>query len=291
MIRSIKLTYKIIRIGLILCLLFPALLYAGDVTLSWDQPVSSNDTLITGHKVYYGTSSGNYTNGVDAGNVTTCNITGLTAGMTYYFAVTSYDSSGNESGFSNEISTTVGIVNNNPPSIPQLVSPVNYQMDLETTAEFQWEKSVDPDGDTVTYDIYICEDENFSTGCITETNIASARQDSVFYADMRLDRTLFLLGIIIGFINIAADRDKIMRYIIAIIITGMLLVSCGGGGGGGGNGTGASSNNGDTINGTFSGISTTVSGLKTGTAYYWKVLAMDNKGGETVSSIQSFDTR
>lgn len=224
---------------------------------------------------------------MNVGNVTTCNITGLTEGVAYYFAVTAYDVSGNESEYSNEISTTISAVNNNPPSIPQLVSPANYQMDLETTAEFQWEKSVDPDGDAVTYDLYICEDENFATSCITETNIASAQQGSIFYADLGLDRTLLLLGIIIGFMNIAADRDKIKRYIIAIIITGMLLVSCGGGG----NGSSVSSNNGDTINGTFSGISRTVSGLKTGTAYYWKVLARDNKGGETVSSTQSFDTR
>ena len=81
---------------------------ATSATLTWD-PVS--DARVTGHRVYYGTGSRDYAQakgaGVNAGGCTTYVVTGLDRGRTYYFAVTSYDSSGNESDFSNEASKTI----------------------------------------------------------------------------------------------------------------------------------------------------------------------------------------
>lgn len=85
--------------------------YPAQATLSWNAPTTNVDgsplTDLAGYKVYYGTSSGNYTNQTDVGNVLTSQITNLTAGITYYFAVTAYDTSGNESGYSNEVSKTI----------------------------------------------------------------------------------------------------------------------------------------------------------------------------------------
>jgi hypothetical protein len=72
-----------------------------NVTLTWS---SSNDINATGYKVYYGGSSGNYTNSITVGNVTSFVIPGLADGTTYYFAATTYDGTGDESGFSNETS-------------------------------------------------------------------------------------------------------------------------------------------------------------------------------------------
>ena len=59
----------------------------------------------------YGTASGSYLQpqgqGINAGNVTTYTVTGLSNGTTYYyFVVTACDSLGNESGNSNELSKT-----------------------------------------------------------------------------------------------------------------------------------------------------------------------------------------
>ncbi|HTN42830.1 MAG TPA: fibronectin type III domain-containing protein, partial [Nitrospiria bacterium] len=85
----------------------PAL--AGDASLTWNAPTTNTDgsplTDLAGFKVYYGTSSGIYSTTIDAGNQTTYTVTGLGTG-TFYFTVTAYDSSGNESGFSNEGSKT-----------------------------------------------------------------------------------------------------------------------------------------------------------------------------------------
>jgi hypothetical protein len=89
------------------CLLFCSspLLFAGDVSLAWD-PSTSED--VVGYKVYVGLSPGNYGDPIVIGNQTSYTVTGLSDGNTYYFAATAYDQSGNESGFSNEVSTTVG---------------------------------------------------------------------------------------------------------------------------------------------------------------------------------------
>jgi|GEM_PF-5829091 len=82
--------------------------FAYVATLSWNAPTTNADgTLLTdleGYRVYYGTSSHNYSQDIDVGNVTTYTITNLVSGVTYYFAVTAYDTSGNESNFSNEVS-------------------------------------------------------------------------------------------------------------------------------------------------------------------------------------------
>jgi hypothetical protein len=77
---------------------------AVSVRLAWDR---STEPLVTGYRLYYGTSSGNYTNSLDAGDRTDYTITGLNAGATYYFAATAYTGTGDESTFSNETSYTL----------------------------------------------------------------------------------------------------------------------------------------------------------------------------------------
>src|SRR3990170_1669525 len=85
--------------------------HAGEAVLTWDPPTTNTDgtplTDLAGYKIHYGTTSGNYTTVIDVGNVTTYTVTNLTNNVTYYFATTAYDSSGNESGYSNEVSKTI----------------------------------------------------------------------------------------------------------------------------------------------------------------------------------------
>lgn len=84
---------------------FPLSTFAQNfVDLSWD---ASPDTNVIGYNLYYGVSSGDYTTKLTVGNSTTLVVTGLVEGVTYYFAATDYDSSGDESDFSNEASYSV----------------------------------------------------------------------------------------------------------------------------------------------------------------------------------------
>lgn len=74
------------------------------VTLAWDASPSPE---VAGYRVYSGTESGNYLNSITTPS-TTVTISGLASGVTYFFAVTSYDVNGAESAFSDEINYTPG---------------------------------------------------------------------------------------------------------------------------------------------------------------------------------------
>ena len=80
-------------------------LLAANLNLAWNASTASN---VGGYIVYYGQSSRNYTASVDVGASTSYALTGLQPGITYYFAVSVYDSTRNfESRYSNEASATL----------------------------------------------------------------------------------------------------------------------------------------------------------------------------------------
>jgi hypothetical protein len=83
---------------------------ASSVTLAWESPDSNSDGSslldLVGYKIYYGTSSDNYDQSIDVGNITSAVISSLTSG-TWCFATTAYDDSGNESDYSNEVCTVI----------------------------------------------------------------------------------------------------------------------------------------------------------------------------------------
>lgn len=83
----------------------------GEAILTWDP----NTDLVAGYKVYFGTASRIYEPPIDVGNQTNYTVIGLDDGVTYYFAVTAYDYDGNESGYSNEVSKTIGVDLNSEP--------------------------------------------------------------------------------------------------------------------------------------------------------------------------------
>ena len=84
----------------------------GGVTLSWQAPTSNADGTalsdLKGYKVHYGAASKTYSDVIQVTNpgVTTYVVDNLQAGK-YYFAVTAYNSAGQESSLSSEVSTMV----------------------------------------------------------------------------------------------------------------------------------------------------------------------------------------
>jgi hypothetical protein len=77
---------------------------AASVDLQWDP---NSEPELAGYRVYWGTSSGNYSASKDVGKTTTTTITGVEEGKTYYFAATAYDGLNNESEYSNQVVFTV----------------------------------------------------------------------------------------------------------------------------------------------------------------------------------------
>ncbi len=74
--------------------------HAAQVTLGWD---AVPDPALAGYKLYYGYASQTYGPPVDVGNVTRYTLTGIQEGINCYFAVTAYDTSGNEGAHSEEL--------------------------------------------------------------------------------------------------------------------------------------------------------------------------------------------
>lgn len=82
------------------------------MTLTWQPPTeNTNGTALTnlaGYYIYYGTQSQHYTSTIQITNpgITTYVVENLAAG-TYYFVIAAYNSSGEDSGDSAQVSMTV----------------------------------------------------------------------------------------------------------------------------------------------------------------------------------------
>jgi hypothetical protein len=80
------------------------------VTVSWARPAKNTDgtplSLLSGYRVYYGTASHQYTQSVSIAGptITSAVVQGLGSGNTWYFAVKSVTSDGQESAYSAEAS-------------------------------------------------------------------------------------------------------------------------------------------------------------------------------------------
>ncbi|HSG98064.1 MAG TPA: fibronectin type III domain-containing protein [Woeseiaceae bacterium] len=80
----------------------------GSVTLSWQPPTENSDGSplldLAGYNIYFGTSSNSYDNQIQVDNpgLSTYVVENLIPD-TYYFSATAFNSSGNESAFSEEV--------------------------------------------------------------------------------------------------------------------------------------------------------------------------------------------
>lgn len=76
------------------------------VSLGWDRSSSSD---VADYRVHFGSVSGAYTSHIDMASATSITVPSLASVGTYFFAVTPYNSSGLESGFSNEVRFLPGL--------------------------------------------------------------------------------------------------------------------------------------------------------------------------------------
>lgn len=150
MIRQMTQKIYIAILAASIILLSAGNLLAGSAALSWTAPTTNSDgtslTDLAGFKVYYGTTSGNYSTVINVGNVTSYTVTGLTDGVTYYFTGTAYNTSGVESDFTTEISKTIQAVDVTPPVITGVYysnitangATINWNTDEASDTQVQW---------------------------------------------------------------------------------------------------------------------------------------------------------
>jgi ASPM-SPD-2-Hydin domain-containing protein/HYDIN/CFA65/VesB family protein len=169
--------------------------------------------------------------------------------------------------------TGVAASTNNATTAPVLVSPADGETGVGATTSFQWTKSTDPAGDAITYHLYYCADSTFAA-CAPE-NVASSGMTGVYFAGSGL--------VFFGFVLTRSGRGRkfMLTLMIALLVmTGSVMLSCGGGGSAAQEGTQASTD-----------ITHQVSGLNSATTYYWKVIADNGKGGLASSATWSFTTQ
>jgi Bacterial Ig domain/Fibronectin type III domain len=160
-----KLLGVVRRVGATLIVLGLAVSARGQssVTLAWDP---SPDSAIAGYRLYEGVASQTYSNVIDVGNATTVTVSNLVSGVTYFFAVSAYDTNGQESELSAEVSYTVSGPLNNVPTIA-LTSPADGAV-YAAPATINLTASVTANGHTITQ-------VQFYSGATLLGAVASAR--------------------------------------------------------------------------------------------------------------------
>jgi hypothetical protein len=128
----------ILIVALVICLLylFVPCVEAAKVTLAWDP---NQETDVAGYKVHYGTFSRTYQHTVDVKGFTSCTISGLEEGQTYFFAVTAHDTHDNQSDYSAEVMYTVPVPDSDGDGFPD-------DVDDFPTDPTEW---LDTDGDGI----------------------------------------------------------------------------------------------------------------------------------------------
>jgi PKD repeat protein len=126
--------------------------YGATFKLAWD---ANPETDLAGYRLHYGTASGNYPQVVDVGDVTGYEVVGLEDGVTYYFAVTAYNTAGNQSDYSNEVTARKNLA----PQALASADPVSGPAPLRVSFTGS---GLDSDGSITDY-FWDFGDGNFST--------------------------------------------------------------------------------------------------------------------------------
>jgi fibronectin type 3 domain-containing protein len=192
---SIKSFLKIILIVLTLFLCFQVNSYARNVSLEWD---ANTEPDLDHYVIYWGTSSGNYTNNsenIDK-SLTTYTATNLSDNKTYYFVATAVDTEEFESDYSNEVESPKISFSSVTISV---ISTTNKKVTLE------WDANTEPDLDH--YVIYWGTSSGNYTNNSENRGEFIGRNDTTYtVTDLNLDQYTYYF-VAKAFNNIGAESD------------------------------------------------------------------------------------
>lgn len=164
------------------------------------------------------------------------------------------------------------IERNGRPDAPELVFPDRFKTDLSTNVDFTWNKTSDKENEPLTYRHCVWEiKEPFTLKkCFVTSGQTSWWRGRVFYPLLILLIGLLLLAILIFFGM--RRRPWVLGLVVILIVVGVSLAFY--------------------LNRTSSvTLAKSVSGLQSGKAYYWKIIAEDGKGGTVESETRRFEIK
>ena len=103
---------KLILVLAIVFLMVSGPAFAAELVFNWDACIEDD---IAGYRIYGGSATGAYTEIKDAGNAVTYTWLDVPDGE-WFFAATCYDTAGNESTYSNEVSVVIDSLPPGPPN-------------------------------------------------------------------------------------------------------------------------------------------------------------------------------
>jgi hypothetical protein len=162
---------------------------------------------------------------------------------------------------------------NGAPNPPQLYSPADGAKLPGTSVDLQWIKAKDADGEEVAYHVWYCTNPGF-IGCNPVDAPASPSLRDTLAGLGGYGAGMLLAGIAIA--GGVRSRKKLFFFIALLLISGMAITACGK----------KSSDNPGIDPATIS--TKTITNLRSGSTYYWKVEADDGNGAQIASETRSF---
>jgi len=162
------------------------------ISLKWDTSPLGD---LAGYKLYYDSDSSGYpyANSVDIGTDTSYALSSLTLSTTYYLAVTTYDTDGNESWYSNEVTGTTRVLQTQSLDIGG-DEDLQHMVSHTPSITFGYYDSMN---ETQTnYQIQVSTDSTFSSANMWDPGSISSDTTSVTYAGTTLvDGTTYYLRV------------------------------------------------------------------------------------------------
>jgi hypothetical protein len=168
-------------------------------------------------------------------------------------------------------------VANNPPTAPALVLPADGATGVDpASVTFEWNRSTDPDGDPVEYDLFVCPDDDTFASCPDPVNTepittAATMGKGFTFAASGLGLMFFGIAFAAGF----GRKKKVALLLALALATGMLFIAC---------------SDDDDTSSTRGQVTFTASNLDPATTHFWKVVATDGTDS-TDSETRSFTTQ